>query len=284
MSASAETPAPESEPEAATPSTLARALTREDVNVGLAVMQTVYAVAMVLGFKNALERSYGVFVSPLEGPQGGLPHPVLILALAAIMLLGLRFFWVPRNLYAYVLKPLSDSSKLQARMRIMTAVHFPIVLVHALLFFAVCEAYVDLVKSNASLASGLVVTLTGRFVFLFAGLLLVNGVWLLATFGVKLGTAEGRWALSNVVFGLLALLDALLVLEVFEASVGVLAISVSILFLLNGAIDLIFASKWYIEFPDGDKPIACCIDRDPRIARSILSASTPPAQSGAGGT
>jgi hypothetical protein len=250
-------------------------LTREDVNVGLSVMQTVYAVAMVLGFKNALEKSYQLFLSPLEGPQGRLPHPVLLVALAAIMLLGLRFFWVTRNLYAYVLKPMKGGAKptkanIKRRMSVMTTVHFPITLLHALLFFAICEAYVDLVKSEPTLTSALAVTLTGRFVFLFAGLLLLNGVWLVCTFGLDLNTGEGRWALSNIGFALLAGLDALLVLEVFHGSVNVLALSTCGLFLVNGMLDLVVASSSYIEFPEGDKPIVCCIDRDPERSRHLL--------------
>jgi hypothetical protein len=243
-------------------------------------MQTVYTVAMVLGFKNALEHSYRLFLSPLDAPRGALSHGALLGALAAIMLLGLRFFWVIRNLYAYVLKPMKDGSKptkanVQRRMSVMTAVHFPITLLHALLFFSICEAYVDLVTSKPKLAPGLAATLSGRFVFLFAGLLLLNGIWLVCTFGLDRNRAEGRWALSNIGFALLAGIDALLVLEVFRGSPDVLVVSACILFLVNGGLDLRMASSSYIEFPEGDKPVVCCVDRDPDRLQQLIRPLLP---------
>jgi hypothetical protein len=227
-------------------------LSREDVSVGLSVMQTVYAVAMVLGFKNALEKSYALFLSPLEGPPGRLKHWVLLVALAAIMLLGLRFFFVTRNLYAFMIH---STSPLKRRVRWMTLVHFPITLLHALLFYSVCQAYADLVSSKGTEASA--VDLTGRFVFLFAALLLLNGLWLLLTFGSSGSKAEGKWGWSNVLFAGLALLDALLVLEVFHEPAAVLAVSACGLFLINGIIDLVVAADAYILFPGGASKVTC---------------------------
>jgi hypothetical protein len=229
-------------------------LSREDVSVGLTVMQTVYAVAMVLGFKNALEKSYGLFLSPLQGPPGRLPHWVLLIALVAIMLLGLRFFWVTRNLYAFVIH---SPSPLERRVRWMTLVHFPITLIHALLFYCVCQAYADIVSSGATEASAAAVDLTGRFVFLFASLLLLNGLWLLITFRPSTCDAEGKWGWSNVVFAALAFLDALLVLEVFNKPPAVLAVSACALFLINSVIDLVAAADAYILFPGGGSKVTC---------------------------
>lgn len=251
-------------------------MSREDVHVGLTVMQTVYTVAMVLGFKNALEKSYSLFISPFEEPPGKLPHLVLLLALVAIMLLGLRFFWVTRNLYEFVLTPSSD---IRRRMRATTLVHFPITLVHALLFFAVCQAYAEIVTRNATVSSGLAVDLVARFVFIFAGLLLLNGAWLLATFKPAKGKPESIWGYSNVLFAALAAADVWLVLDVIRAPLIALAISACAVFIVNSLIDLWRAGEWYIQFPQGTRPIICRWTGDPLAgdsARPQVPSAPPP--------
>jgi hypothetical protein len=229
-------------------------MSREDVHVGLTVMQTVYTVAMVLGFKNALEKSYSVFISPFEAPPGKLPHLVLLLALIAVMLLGLRFFWVVRNLYEFVLTP---TSNIRRRLRATAILHFPITLVHALLFFAICQAYAEIVTTNATVTSALAVDLVARFVFLFAGLLFLNGAWLLATFRPDWSQPEGIWGYSNVLFAALGALNVWVVLDLIRASPTALAISACALFIVNSVIDLWFAGDSYIQFPQGARPATC---------------------------
>ncbi len=63
---------------------------REDVSLGLGVVQNAYTVAMILGFKVALEPSYWILTNPFESPSGQIPHSVLLLTLITIMLLGFR--------------------------------------------------------------------------------------------------------------------------------------------------------------------------------------------------
>lgn len=227
---------------------------REDVHVGLTVMQTVYTVAMVLGFKNALEKSYVLFISPFEQPVGKLPHYALLLALIAIMLLGLRFFWLTRNLYAFVLTP---TDNMKRRMRATTLIHFPITLLHALLFFAICQAFAEPVTSNPTASSAVAVDLVTRFIFLFASLLFINSVWLLATFKPARDKPEGIWGYSNLTFSVLAAADVWFILDVLEASLIVLALSACILFVANSVIDLWRAAESYIEFPEGVRPVSC---------------------------
>ena len=171
-------------------------LQRHDIETGLSLVQTIYGIAMVLGLQGAIETAYGVLVAP-DPPPSAMPRVVDAFTVVMIMFLGLRFFWVPRNLYAYLL--LSGHS-LEKRLRRMTVLHFPIVLIHALLFYCVCQAYVDIASSTAPLDSGLARELATRFALFYAGLLAVNGAWLLLGFGHRdASTAEGIWGRNNLV-------------------------------------------------------------------------------------
>jgi len=219
---------------------------QEDVSTGLKVMETVYAVAMVLGFKNALEKSYELFLAPFAGPPARLPHEVLLIALLAIMLLGSRFFWVPRNLHALAYgEPRCTAN----RSRRLTMFHFPITLIHAVLFYCICQAWVEIVTSRAVTTSPAAHHLAIRFVELFASLLLLNGIWLLATFPFDRAKPETRWGLSNVVFAAVALVGVALANELFHKSTDTLIITASVLFLANGVLDVIMAGKAYMVFP-----------------------------------
>jgi hypothetical protein len=224
---------------------------QEDVSTGLKVMETVYAVAMVLGFKNALEKSYELFIAPFGGPPAGLPHAVLLLALLAIMLLGSRFFWVPRNLHALAY---DTPRRTENRPRRLTIFHFPMTLIHAVLFYCICQAWVEMVKSDAGAGSATAHHLAIRFVELFAALLLLNGVWLLATFQFNLAKPETRWGLSNVIFSAIVLIGVAVATPTFHKSSAALLITASILFLANGMLDVIAAGKAYMVFPIPPEP------------------------------
>ena len=241
-------PTPPASPKDHQPEVNQPVLKREDVHTGLSVVQSIYAIAIVLGFKNALEVSYDLFLSPLSAPSGALPHWVVLSTLGSIMLLGLRFFWVPRNLYAYVLaSPLTLKKRLQR----MTVLHVPITLIHALLFFCVCEAYADLASSNVSSASTLAEDLTTRVVAFYAALLLLNSGWLLSIGSRGSSKAEGIWGWNNLVCGS----AVVIILLLFKASAlptitfTLLAVAV---FVINGVLDLWLASEYYILFPESD--------------------------------
>ena len=224
---------------------------QEDVSVGLKVMETVYAVAIVLGFKNALEKSYELVISPFEGPPARLPHAVLVIALLAIMLLGSRFFWVPRNLHAFAYE---SPRRTGSRPRRLTMYHFPITLAHAVLFFCVCQAWVEIVKSEAHTTSPMAHDLVIRFIELFAALLLLNGVWLLATFRLDRKKPETRWGISNVVFALLIFLGVAIATSLFHKATDTLLLTAALLFLLNGVLDVLMAGKAYMVFPTAPQP------------------------------
>jgi hypothetical protein len=233
----------------AQPTESSRPITRTDVDSGLTVMQTVYTVAMVLGFTDALERSYEIFVRPTRISKvmhPGLPHGLLIFALVVVMLLGLRFFWVPRNLYSYALA--TKMENLADRMKVMTLVNFPITLIHALFFFAICQSWVDLASSRSALTSNAIASLASRFVALYAGLLVLNAVWIFSLFRhAHWPAAERVWPVVNI----LCALVAFALFGIFElnwlTTVGFMYAACGV-FLLNCLFDLFKAAPYYILF------------------------------------
>lgn len=220
-------------------------LQRNDIYTGLSLVQTIYGIAMVLGLQGAIETAYGLLVAP-DPPPSAMPRVLTLFAVVTIMLLGLRFFWVPRNLYAYLLV---SEQPLEKRLRRMTLLHFPLVLIHALLFYCLCQAYADIASSTASLESGLARELATRFVLFYTGLLAINGAWLLLGFGRRdSSTAEWIWGWNNLVFAALAL-TAWIAFEVLPIPTTTVIALTGALFAANGVIDLWRASAHYILFP-----------------------------------
>jgi hypothetical protein len=228
---------------------------------------------MVLGFKNALEKSYELFISPLAGPPARLPHIVLVIALLAVMLLGIRFFWVPRNLHAIAYE---DPRRKGNRPRRLTMYHFPITLVHAVLFFCVCQAWVEIVTSDAHTTSPTAHHLAVIFIKLFAALLLLNGLWLLATFPLDRAKPETRWGVSNVVFAMIAFVGVACATPLFHKATDTLLLSAALLFLVNGAFDLLLAGKAYMVFPVASPSIRPPAQRVARSFRVPASEAQPP--------
>ena len=222
-----------------------------DIRTGMALMQTIYVVAMTLGFKEVVEAAYGVFVPPTSSKPGGLQISVAVLALLSIVLLTIRFFWVPRNLYAYVVSKLEENRRESDRResvftRVMI-VHFPIVLAHSLLFAMVCRAFVDLIAPAEHKVHASHADLAFRFVSLYAGLLLLNAVWLLVITQSDDREPSTRWAYNNLVCVLLAV-GAIDAFEKHELSTSLLIGVASVLYLGNGLLDLVKTAPYYILF------------------------------------
>lgn len=200
---------------------------------------------MVLGLQVAIEAAYAHLVAPDPLPSE-MPRGIVIFAVITIMLLGLRFFWVPRNLYAYLLV---STHPLERKLRSMTLIHFPIVLIHALLFYCVCQAFVDIANSTAPIDSDLSRELATRFTFFYVGLLLLNSLWLLTGFGRRdTDTAEGIWGWNNMIAVALAVVVWVL-FEALSISPPVYIAITGTIFVANSLIDLWLASEHYILFP-----------------------------------
>jgi hypothetical protein len=235
-----------------------RLINREDVTIGLGVMQSVYAIALVIGFTRALEPSYPAIVHPVSEPSGQLGHPVLLLALSTLMLLGVRFFWVTRSLYALVILERAETkTKMEKRIATIMRYHFPITLAHALLFFVLCDTYAAMLHASTSTAPPRV----DRFVSLTVALLVLNGVWLLTTFlgqtplegTTKWELPAVKWGIYNLSFSVIAV-GWRLGYHALDASTSTVLLVASLIFLTNSFWDLGKTAEFYIIFPGDPLP------------------------------
>lgn len=230
----------------------ARVLKRDDVHTGLSLMQTVYSIAIVLGFKKALEPAYEVLVYPRAASASHLSRGVVLVTLVALALIGLRFFWVPRNLYAYVLR---SKLEMRERMRRMTLVHFPVVLLHAAIFYGICAAYSDLTaKRTREFVVPSATHVAALYIAWYAFLLLINAFWLLTMAWRRDARAERLWGINNFLTSVAAWI-VFLGLQQQMLSPAVALYVASGLFIFNSGIDLWGAAEDYILFPDvGSSP------------------------------
>lgn len=263
-----------------------RELRLADVEIGLDLVQFVYGIAMVLGFTSALGPAYRLVFPPTRPAHLSGHNLVVLVCLLAIVLVGLRFFWVPRNLYSYLLQSTHRDS--DALLRRATRFHVPVILAHALVFYVLCQAFADL-ATGFRFTSHLAFGLCSRFVFLYALLLILNAAWLLRMTPIPLANilprrgagsleaqaheaiaqtaevevpvadpgagapeaeaaAEWIWGVNNALFAVLALL-LLILFRIWKFSSVVFLLAACTLFLLNGILDLVYASEDYVVFP-----------------------------------
>lgn len=221
-------------------------LDQGDIRSGMSLMQTVYTVAMVLGLEKLVEASYGLLFSPSPAGPELLQKLALSLVLVAIVLLAIRFFWVPRNLNSYILN-FFDALGERVFVR-MTTIHFPIALGHALLFYFVCQVFVDMATAFTLEGPAGISAYAPRFVLLYTALLLLNAFWLFAI--TPRGAWPGNiWAYNNFIHAGLAL-AALGAMESLAAPRPLLVVLASAIFISNSVVDLWRASKFYILYED----------------------------------
>src|SRR5262249_44243859 len=132
-----------------------------------------------------------------EKVQVGSFSPGLVLgSFLVVLCLAIRFSWVPRNLYEYVRRHLSGGTDRETTRasRLLMLCHFPIALVHTLLFFGICKAFAEMTEhSNSSHAPVL------HFVWISIGLLVLNAVWLTFLTPRNVEASDHRfWAKNNL--------------------------------------------------------------------------------------
>lgn len=156
---------------------------------GFVIIQTVYAFIMALGLREIFLAvpNFWEGAALYETRFWSVDYLLIGLSLLAIILIGIRFFWVPRNLREIVsvfAKTHLDSTKTQDDLSPEESIHgivFPVhiltILLHAALFFHICSEFrrvLDIYASvNAIQFSDFRTVLFG-YVFL----LLLNGAWL----------------------------------------------------------------------------------------------------------
>ncbi|MCR9130118.1 MAG: hypothetical protein NXI12_11400 [Alphaproteobacteria bacterium] len=156
---------------------------------GLSVIQTVYAFIMALGLGEIFIAFPVIFerIALYETRVLTLQFLVIGLLLLAIILLGIRFFWVPRNLRQLTVV-VSKCAGLAAEggptppevsiRNIFFPVHILVILIHAALFYHACVELKRLIYLYAA-QDFLSLRDLNAVVVTIAVLLLVNAAWLI---------------------------------------------------------------------------------------------------------
>ncbi len=207
-------------------------------------------MVMALGVKQAVSGGYTRVFSDPTGPTA--KPAVLIIVGVALFLLTVRFFWVPRSLSAYAVVTKTD--QLTSRFTRLMGFHFPIVMVHAMLFYTICQIFDDLATYRLELpaqapavhaATAHVWHLETRLVVIYGALLALNAIWLMSSTDRRDPMPGWFWALNNSLFFVLAVVAWFALHDASEAlRVGIVAA----LFATNGVIDLVFTSEYYVLF------------------------------------
>ena len=140
-----------------------------DFNSDIGLMQTVYGILLVLGFRQIGDTLYNMFVAK-EAHNLELCASVALSAIA-LAFLGTRFFWAVGNIRRYYLRNERYEPNRNAR-RVITTVHFPILLLHAFVFYVLCRFHSEMTSTKA-IENG-----WDWFVLWFASFLLLNVMWL----------------------------------------------------------------------------------------------------------
>ncbi len=218
-------------------------LTKDDIRTGMNVAQTVYAVVMTLGLKVAVEALYPAIFA--RGTSGvGTLSPVLIgIAFITILMLAMRFFWVTRNLYAYALHHIRAKKAAKKIFRPLMLYHFPVALLHSILFFGICEAFAEMTESTQPMHAPVI-----HFIGICITLLLLNAIWLsFITPRDDSGPGRRVWARNNGLFAVMVGL-VLVAFFVLDFSSVALLLAACGLFVANSIIDLHQAASSYILF------------------------------------
>lgn len=157
------------------------------INVrGLDVIQSVYAFAVALGLTQVFTGSQIFLTRVLSGTTPLTEEKTLLmgLLLVNVALLGLRFFWAPRNLQglviaaarAHAIKP--HKRKEQGDLsNAVIGLHLTVIFLHGALFFLICGEFEFIafsVSSNLPMSASVFVGYTIMHVVL----LLMNAAWI----------------------------------------------------------------------------------------------------------
>lgn len=152
---------------------------------GLDVVQSVYAFAMALGLTSVFTGSQEYLTKIFSGTATLADEKTILigLMLANVIMLGLRFFWVPRNLQGLVIAAARILASAPKQDRVLylpdyiIAFHMVLVLAHGALFYLLCgefEFVVFSVSFNRPMSSSDFVS----YIVMHVSLLLLNAVWI----------------------------------------------------------------------------------------------------------
>jgi hypothetical protein len=182
---------------------------------GVDVIQTVYALLIALGLREVFVALYTIMQQTHVANTENLPIAAALFV--NIVLLSVRFFWVPRNFRRLYFVSLYSSHFHGAGLwRGEVSFNIGIILIHGFLHFMLCKQFEYFVflstaydfLSTAAFAS---------YVYIHVTLLTVNGLWIIYTnlredrfrrpdtVGIFQSKPESRiWYRSNLVFALIS--------------------------------------------------------------------------------
>jgi GNAT superfamily N-acetyltransferase len=178
----------------------------------LTVIRTLYAVALTFGFQKVVESAYVQFLQLFSVP-GDHPLPelsfgikvLLALLFAALGFLGIRLFWAVGNIRRFVLRQIIFLNP--PKTLYLLVFHFPILTLHAVLYFFLCRFYQDICLN------GLYESYVEGLMWVFIVLLTLNVAWLVFLLRVGPNGKRGRfipperlWAINNSTFAVAGLI------------------------------------------------------------------------------
>ena len=183
---------------------------------GVDVIQTVYALLIALGLRDVFAAFYTIFQ---QAPPDRSDNFLIALALFVnIILLSVRFFWVPRNFRRLYFETTFSEGFSGSKLRTWeSSFNIFVILLHGLLHFLLCkqfEYFVFIATTYDLLATASFAT----YVYLHASLLIVNALWIIYTTWreddlrkadapemLQAKPASRVWIRSNLLFALIAL-------------------------------------------------------------------------------
>ena len=110
---------------------------KRDLKDDLNLMQTAYAVALILGFRNVIECLYEVV---LHRSGNGSVVVVKVLFSLVLLLTMVRFFWAVGNIRRFITR---NASILKETRRHVVSIHFLVLLIHAFSLYCLSKYTLD---------------------------------------------------------------------------------------------------------------------------------------------
>jgi len=149
---------------------------------GLDVIQAVYAFIMALGMREVFIGSHSFFTTILLRDSEINTHEKLVFLMLFLnaVLLGVRFFWVPRNLrrivYVYIRNNYSDP-EVKSLTDSFVSANWVIIILHGFLYFLLCSEFEHIVFNMTS-TKVLDPSNYEVYFYLHIVILLINAFWI----------------------------------------------------------------------------------------------------------
>jgi hypothetical protein len=182
---------------------------------GVDVIQTVYALLVALGLRDVFAAFYNIFEQASVNLRGS--FLVALALFVNIILLSVRFFWVPRNFRRLYFEATFATGFAHPGLKPWeVSLNIFVILLHGALHFLLCKQFEYFVFISMSYQF-LVSSSFATYVFLHVSMLVVNGLWILYTTRredslrlpdgpdmFKPKPASRLWYRSNLAFALIA--------------------------------------------------------------------------------